>query len=83
MGPLSPVHPGEILIEEFLVRGDSIRAVAERARVQEDDLAEVLALRRRIDPDMAIGLGTAFDMHPAFFINLQLRYDGLAVSQVD
>jgi antitoxin HigA-1 len=73
---LKPVHPGEILREEFLKPlGLSMNRVAMDLRVPVTRIAEIIAERRGITADTALRLARYFKNAPAFWMNLQSRYD--------
>ena len=71
-----PVHPGEILHEEFLAPLDlSARALALALQVPVPHINDVVRGRRNITPDIAQRLARYFDTTPQFWINLQASYD--------
>jgi addiction module HigA family antidote len=73
---LKPVHPGEILREEFMKPlGLSMNKLALDLRVPVTRIAEIVHERRAISTDTALRLGRYFDTTPAFWMNLQVRYD--------
>lgn len=73
---LKPVHPGEILREEFMrPLGLSMNRVALDLRVPVTRIADIVAERRGITADTALRLARYFNNSPAFWLNLQLRYD--------
>ena len=73
---LKPVHPGEILREEFMAPlGLSMNALALDLHVPVTRIAEVVHKRRTITPDTALRLARYFDTTPEFWVNLQARYD--------
>lgn len=73
---LRPVHPGEILREEFMVpRGLSQNRLAMALRVPTPRIAEIVHCRRSITPDSALRLGRYFGTTPEFWMNLQVHYD--------
>ena len=73
---LKPVHLGEILREEFMQPlGRSINRMALDLRVPVTRIADVLNERRGITADTALRLARYFNNAPAFWMNLQLRYD--------
>jgi len=73
---LKPVHPGEILREEFLVPlGLSMNRLALDLRVPVTRIADLVNERRGITGDTALRLGRYFSNAPAFWMNLQSRYD--------
>ena len=73
---LGPVHPGEILFEEFLrPQGLSMNRLAIHLRVPVTRIGEIVHGRRAITPDTALRLARLFGTTPAFWLNLQTRYD--------
>ena len=73
---LKPVHPGEILREEFMKpRGLSMNKLALDLRVPVTRIAEIVHQRRAITTDTALRLGRYFKTTPVFWMNLQVRYD--------
>ena len=73
---LKPVHPGEILREEFLVPlGLSMNKVAMAVRVPVTRIADIINERRGITADTALRFARFFGNSPAFWMNLQTRYD--------
>ena len=72
----SPIHPGEILLEEFLrPYGISQYQLAKTIGVPPRRINEIVHGKRSISPDTALRLARAFDMSDEFFQNLQSRYD--------
>ena len=72
----TPVHPGEMLREEFLVPlGLSGNALAIAIGVPATRVGEILNERRGISGDTALRLGEYFRTGPEFWMNLQARYD--------
>jgi addiction module HigA family antidote len=73
---LRPVHPGEILREEFMrPLGLSMNRVAIDLRVPVTRIADIVNRRRGITADTALRLARYFRNSPAFWMNLQTRYD--------
>ena len=73
---LKPVHPGEILREEFMKPlGLSMNKLALDLRVPVTRIAEIVHERRAISADSALRLGRYFNNPPVFWMNLQVRYD--------
>ena len=71
-----PTHPGEMLVEEFLRPMKlSQRDLAQRIRVPYQRVNELINRRRGITPDTALRLAKFFGNTPAFWMNLQLRWD--------
>ena len=73
---LPPVHPGEILRDEFLTPMElSVYRFAQAIKVSRPRLNDIVLGRRSITTDTALRLGRYFGMTPEFWINLQTRYD--------
>jgi addiction module HigA family antidote len=73
---LKPVHPGEILSEEFLKPlGLSMNRIAMDLRVPLTRIADIVHERRGITTDTALRLARYFKTSPTFWLNLQTRYD--------
>ncbi len=78
---LKPVHPGEILHEEFMKPlGLSMNKLALDLRVPVTRIADIVGERRGITADTALRLARYFKNAPVFWMNLQIRYD-LEVAQ--
>jgi addiction module HigA family antidote len=73
---LPPVHPGEILREDFMKPlGFSINKLALELRVPATRIGEIVHERRRISADTALRLARYFHTNPEFWLNLQNFYD--------
>ena len=73
---LPPVHPGEILRDEFLVPlGLSVYRLARALKIPRPRLNDVVRGRRGVSVDTALRLGGYFGTTPEFWINLQTRHD--------
>ena len=73
---LKPVHPGEILREEFMKPlGLSMNKMAMDLRVPVTRIAEIVAERRSVTADSALRFARYFKNSPTFWMNLQSRYD--------
>ena len=73
---LEPIHPGEILLEEFLSpMGISQYRLAKDITVPPRRINEIVHGKRSITADTALRLGRFFGMSPQFWLNLQTRYD--------
>ncbi len=71
-----PVHPGEILLEEFLnPMGISQYRLAKNISVPQRRIGEIVQGKRAITADTALRLGRFFSMEAQFWLNLQARYD--------
>ncbi|MBX2999265.1 MAG: HigA family addiction module antidote protein [Caldilineaceae bacterium] len=73
---LPPIHPGEILLEEFLEpMGISQYRLARDIGVPPRRINEIVHGKRGITPDTALRLSRYFGMSERFWMNLQTRYD--------
>lgn len=73
---LNPIHPGEILREEFLEpMGISQYRLAKDISVPPRRINEIVHGKRSITADTALRLGRFFGMSAQFWLNLQTRYD--------
>lgn len=76
MKKLAPIHPGEILAEEFL--GPMVISqyrLAKDIGVSPRRINEIVHGKRGITADTALRLGHYFGTTPQFWMNLQARYD--------
>jgi addiction module HigA family antidote len=73
---LPPIHPGEILLEEFLKpMGISQYRLAKDISVPPRRINEIIHGERAITPDTALRLSRFFGLSERFWIYLQTRYD--------
>jgi antitoxin HigA-1 len=73
---LPPIHPGEILREEFMAPlGISINQIARDLRVPVTRMSEIVNERRSVTADTALRLGRYFDNSAQFWLNLQKLYE--------
>ena len=73
---LEPIHPGEILFEEFLKPlGLSQNRLALDIRVPARRINEIVLGKRKITADTALRLAKYFNMSPDFWLGLQMDYD--------
>src|SRR6266699_548428 len=73
---IKPVHPGEIVREEFMVPlGLSMNRVAIDLRVPVTRIADIVNEKRGITADTALRFARYFKNSPTFCTNLQTRYD--------
>jgi len=74
--PLSPIPPGEILLEEFLRPLDiSQNKLARDLYVPVARINDIIKAKRGISADTALRLATYFETTAEFWLNLQTRYD--------
>ncbi len=73
---MRPIHPGEILREEYLVPlGMSAHALALELHVPAPRINDIVRERRTVTPDTALRLARFFGTTAQFWINLQSAYD--------
>lgn len=73
---LQPVHPGEVLLEEFLKPMQlSQNQLALALRVPARRINEIVLGKRRVTADTALRLARYFKMSPQFWLGLQMDYD--------
>lgn len=76
MEMLTPIHPGEILKEEFLEPlGISQNALAKAINVPPRRINEIVNAKRAITPDTALRLSVYFGTSPEFWLHLQSKYE--------
>jgi addiction module HigA family antidote len=73
---MTPVHPGEILSEEFLEpRGISHAAIANGLNLPEQEIDEIVQGKRRIDAETALRLARYFSNSAQFWFGMQMQYE--------
>lgn len=73
---IQPVHPGEILLEEFLLPVNlSQNRLAEHIGVSPRRINEIVHGKRSVTADTALRLAKYFDMSPQFWLGLQMDFD--------
>ena len=73
---IEPIHPGEILLEEFMLpMGLSQYRIAKDISVSPRRINEIVHGKRSISPDTALRLSRYFGTSERFWINLQIRFD--------
>lgn len=71
-----PTHPGEMLLEEFLIpMGISQRELADAIHVPYQRVNELVNQKRGVTPSTALRLAQFFKVSPDFWLNLQVRWD--------
>jgi len=76
MAALSNIHPGEVLLEEFLVPlGISQNALARATRVPPRRINEIVLGKRGITADTAVRLAAALGTSERFWLNLQSSHE--------
>ena len=72
----TPTHPGEMLLEEFLIpMGITQRELANAIHVSYQRINDLINGRRGATPSGALRLAKFFGNSPDFWMNLQLRWD--------
>ncbi|NBD32684.1 MAG: HigA family addiction module antidote protein [Cyanobacteria bacterium] len=73
---LKPIHPGEILLEEFLKPMElSEKEIASALQIPAQQISEVINGKQRITAELALRLAYFFKMSPRFWLGLQMDYD--------
>ncbi len=73
---MRPIHPGEVLREEFLAPlGMSGHALALELKVPGPRINDIIRERRAVTTDTALRLARYFGTTPQFWLNLQASYD--------
>jgi addiction module HigA family antidote len=73
---MRPIHPGEVLLDEFLKpMGISQYRLAKEISVPPRRINEIVQRKRGVTADTALRLGRYFNMSPEFWVNLQGHYD--------
>lgn len=73
---IAPIHPGEILMEEFLKPlGISQYRLAKDISVPPRRINEIVQGKRSVSADTALRLARYFNLSERFWMNLQARYD--------
>jgi addiction module HigA family antidote len=71
-----PIHPGEMLREDFLPQyGLSVALLAEALGVSRQTVNEILRERRSVSPEMALRLARLFGNSPEFWLDAQRAVD--------
>jgi len=73
---LAPVHPGDVLREDFMLPlGLSAYAVAKALAVAPITVSLLIRSKRNVSPEMALRLAAWSGSSAAFWMNLQAQYD--------
>jgi len=73
---LDPIHPGEILMEEFLKPMDiSLSALARDINVPAGRISQIVGGKRAITADTALRLGKYFGVSPEMWLGLQSDFE--------
>jgi addiction module HigA family antidote len=80
---MRPVHPGEILLEDYIKpMGVSVRAVAMALHVPYSRLSEIIKGQRGVSADTALRLERYFGSEAKGWLNLQAAYE-LRVAEIE
>ncbi|WP_434653728.1 HigA family addiction module antidote protein [Pseudomonas sp. R3-56] len=73
---MRPIHPGEVLKEEYLEPlGLTAAALARALHVSAPTVNDIVLMRRSVSADVALRLAVALDTSAQFWLNLQTAYD--------
>ena len=73
---LKPIHPGEVLREEFLKPFElSQKRLAHGIAVSPQMVSEIISAKRSVTADIALRLARYFRTSPQFWLGLQMDYD--------
>jgi antitoxin HigA-1 len=76
MAKLAPLHPGEVLREEFMEPlGITAYALAKACQIERPRLERIVRELQGISADTALRLAKYFGTTPEFWMNLQSRYE--------
>ena len=71
-----PIHPGEVLREDFMPDYDlSVSGLASALGVSRQSVNELIRERRAVSPEMALRLARLFGNSPEFWLNMQRSVD--------
>ncbi len=72
----SPIHPGEILLEEFVKpHGVSLKEIALRMGLPQDHISDVVNGKKGVDLDLALRLSRLLGTSPELWLNGQMSWD--------
>jgi antitoxin HigA-1 len=73
---IEPIHPGEILQEDFLIPMKiSAYRLAKETFIDQTRISEIIKGKRAISMDTALRLSKFFGNSPEFWMNIQIQYD--------
>lgn len=73
---LKPIHPGEIVLEDFLKpMSISLSKLAEDINVSLDTINQIIEGKQSINAEIALRLSKYFGLSERFWLNLQVKYD--------
>ena len=73
--PRTPIHPGEILVEELEELGVSPTELSRQIRVPANRISQIVNGKRAVTADTALRLARWFGTNAQFWMNLQALYD--------
>jgi addiction module HigA family antidote len=80
----APTHPGEMLLEEFLIPMElTQRQLADAIHVPYQRVNELINGKRGVTPGTALRLAKYFGTSPDFWLNLQMRWDVYFAQQAE
>lgn len=73
---LYPIHPGEVLLEEFLKPMNlSTNQIAQDLKIPIDIIENIIQGKKSMSADIALRLARYFNVSPQFWLGLQMDYD--------
>ena len=76
MNKILNIHPGEILLEEFLKpMGITAYRLAKETNIDQTRVSEIIKGKRSVSVDTALRFSKYFGNSPEFWINIQIHYD--------
>lgn len=82
MRKIGNIHPGEILLEEFLKpMGITAYRLSKETKIDQTRISEIIRRKRSISVDTALRFAKFFGNSPEFWVNLQNHYDILEKKQ--
>ncbi len=73
---LNPIHPGEVLSEEFLKPMNiSASQIAQNLKISQDIIEKIIEGKKPISADIALRLARYFNVSAQFWLGLQMDYD--------
>ncbi len=76
MNKMPNIHPGEILLEEFLKpMGITAYRLAKETNIDQTRVSEIIKGKRSVSVDTALRFSKYFGNSPEFWINIQIHYD--------
>lgn len=76
MKKMNPIHPGDVLLQEFLIHMHlSQNKIASDIGVSPRRIYEIVHGKRRVTADTALRLAHYFKMSPQFWLGLQMDFD--------